>query len=118
MLNRPAEQSWTEFSRKGMLEWSAKHLPGDVPDTGVDEVDIRLEAVAEVWQDALHVRWVDLGQEVKSDQMAVRPVLAHLPVLCAVGRRAIGAPLHQAILLTTDLPLGHQDRENREWKKG
>lgn len=59
-------------------------LPGDVPDTGADDNDVRFKSPPEVLQDALHIWGVDPGQEVESQQMVVGAELSDLSVLYAV----------------------------------
>lgn len=41
-------------------------IPGDIPDTGADDNEIRFRSLSEILQDALHVRGEDACQEVET----------------------------------------------------
>lgn len=83
-------------------------LPGQVPHAGVDDDHVRLQAILEICQDALHVAGVDAGQEIEADQVVVRAELADLSVPCSVVHGNQLPPFHQVVLLKVHLSLKNQ----------
>lgn len=89
-------------------------VPGHVPHTGADDDEVWLGPLPEVLQDALHVGREHAGDEVEAQQVVVREILPHLPVVHPVRHQAQAASFHQLVLLKRGLPFGFELRKSQE----
>lgn len=81
-------------------------IPGDVPEAGVNDDDVRGMLVGlQPFQDGLNIFVVHAREEVEAHQVVGGAVLADLAVVGAVVHAVLLASLHQLVLFEAQLPL-------------
>lgn len=81
------------------------HIPGYIPNTGVDDDYIWLRLLTKIGKDAFHVVRKYPCDEIEPDQVMVRAILPNLSVLRAVVHMSQSSTLYQTILFKGQLSL-------------